>query len=189
MTMNRLSSTLHLDKGHGPTQVSKYFGGEIRHQDVGKHAVVTIGAESCSAANAKESVAFMLLKHVLGTGTNIKRGSLNGKLGKAVANIEGQKAVGGFNFAYQDTGLVGAMIMCEAPLVGNVTSQVLAALRGLNVSNEELSAAKKALLLEMSESHMNAEAVTETLATRAMLGVDALSNVVNTITTADLNVS
>lgn len=62
----------------------------------------------------------MLLKNVLGTGQNIKRGSLNGKLGKAVAKIEGQKAVAGINFAYQDTGLIGAVINCEASIAGNV---------------------------------------------------------------------
>ena len=66
-------------------------------------------------------MAFALLKNVLGTGTNIKRGNLNGKLGKALAKIEGNAAAGGFNFSYRDTGLAGAIITCEAGIAGHVS--------------------------------------------------------------------
>ena len=68
-------------------------------------------------------MAFALLKNVLGTGTNIKRGNLNGKLGKALAKIEGNAAAGGFNFSYRDTGLAGAIITCEAGIAGHVSKK------------------------------------------------------------------
>ena len=64
----------------------------------------------------------MLLKNVLGTGPKTKYGSLSGKLGKAVEKIEGQKAVGGFNFSYRDTGLTGALITCESGIAGHVST-------------------------------------------------------------------
>ena len=64
----------------------------------------------------------MLLKNVLGTGPKTKYGSLSGKLGKAVEKIEGQKAVGGFNFSYRDTGLAGALITCESGIAGHVST-------------------------------------------------------------------
>ena len=70
-------------------------------------------------------MAFALLKNVLGTGTNIKRGNLNGKLGKALAKIEGNAAAGGFNFSYRDTGLAGAIITCEAGIAGHVSKQTI----------------------------------------------------------------
>ena len=67
-------------------------------------------------------MAFILLKNVLGTGPKTKYGSLSGKLGKAVEKIEGQKAVGGFNFSYRDTGLTGALITCESGIAGHVST-------------------------------------------------------------------
>ena len=70
-------------------------------------------------------MAFALLKNVLGTGTNIKRGNLNGKLGKALAKIEGNAAAGGFNFSYRDTGLAGAIITCEAGIAGHVSKETI----------------------------------------------------------------
>ena len=111
-----------MEKGHGPTQPIKYFGGEEREMSSGNLVTVAIGNQTCSADNVKESLAFMLLKNILGNGPNIKRGSLSGKLGKAVAKIEGQKAVGSFNFTYQDTGLAGALLTCEAAIAGNVST-------------------------------------------------------------------
>ena len=113
-----------MEKGHGPTQPIKYFGGEEREMSTGNLVTVAIGNQTCSADNVKESLAFMLLKNILGNGPNIKRGSLSGKLGKAVAKIEGQKAVGSFNFTYQDTGLAGALLTCEAAIAGNVSTMI-----------------------------------------------------------------
>ena len=83
---------------------------------------ILIGGESGPIDNAKESLAFILLKNVLGTGPKTKYGSLSGKLGKAVEKIEGQKAVGGFNFSYRDTGLAGALITCESGIAGHVST-------------------------------------------------------------------
>ena len=121
--VSKLGSQLNLEKGHGPTQPVKYFGGESRLDCGGQHAVVALAVESGSASNAKDSLTFQLLRNILGTGPKIGRGNLSGKLGKAVGKIEGQKAVSGLNFSYQDSGLVGAFVMAEAAIAGNVSSR------------------------------------------------------------------
>ena len=123
--LSKMGTQLNLEKGHGPTQPVKYFGGEQRLDCGGQHAVVAIATESGSASNAKESLACMLLRNILGTGPKIGRGNLSGKLGKAVAKIEGQKAVSGLNYSYQDSGLVGAFVVAEAAIAGNVSLELI----------------------------------------------------------------
>jgi len=190
-TLTRISSKLRMEKGHGPTQPIKYFGGEEREMSSGNLVTVAIGNQTCGADNVKESLAFMLLKNILGNGPNIKRGSLSGKLGKAVAKIEGQKAVGSFNFTYQDTGLAGALVTCEAAIAGNVISEVVAALRSVSVTDEEVQAAKKVLRMDMSETMHNPEAVVETLAAHTMSNVEAntesMADLLGTVTKSDIN--
>ena len=186
-TLSRLGNSLSLDKGHGITQPSQYFGGEVREIDSGSQTVIAIGGESGPADNAREAMAFTLLKIVLGTGTNIKRGNLNGKLGKAVAKIEGNVAAGGFNFSYRDTGLAGALITCESGIAGHVVSTVLAELRSLTVTDEELQAAKNAFLIETFENSSKSEIVAETLASNVMSGVESASEMINMISASDVN--
>jgi len=186
-TLSRLGSSLNLDKGHGITQPSKYFGGEVRENSTGNQTVIAIGGESGPADNAREALAFALLKNVLGAGPKIKRGNLTGKLGKAVAKIEGQKAVGGFNFSYRDTGLAGAIITCESGIAGHVASEVLAQLRSLSVTDEELQAAKNAFLVETSDAAQKPEILAETLANNVMSGVESASEMINMISASDVN--
>ena len=62
----------------------------------------------------------MLLKNILGSGSNVKYGNGNGKLGKALATIDGEKAVSGINYAYQDSSLTGAFILCDSNIAGKV---------------------------------------------------------------------
>merc|ERR1712241_1500652 len=153
----------------------------------GSQTVIAIGGESGPADNAREAMAFTLLKIVLGTGTNIKRGNLNGKLGKAVARIEGNVAAGGFNFSYRDTGLAGVLIACESGIAGHVVSTVLAELRSLTVTDEELQAAKNAFLIETFENSSKSEIVAETLASNVMSGVESASEMINMISASDVN--
>jgi len=188
--VSKLGSQLNLEKGHGPTQPVKYFGGESRLDCGGQHAVVTLAVESGAASNAKDSLTFQLLRNILGTGPKIGRGNLSGKLGKAVGKIEGQKAVSGLNFSYQDSGLVGAFVMAEAAIAGNVLSEVVAALRGLTITDEDLKAAKKVLMIELSETMLSPAGVVESIGSQTMYGLDADSNtkadLLSTITVSDV---
>ena len=128
--MTSLGNSLQLDKGHGPTQPTKYFGGEIRENQVGDTAVIALCGETGN--NVKESLAFMLLKNILGGGPKTKWGSVSGKLGKAVAKIEGEKSVAGINFSYKDSGLAGAIISCEANIAGHVSTYLQGAKKVLD---------------------------------------------------------
>jgi len=189
--LTRLCSKLQLEKGHGPTQPCKYFGGEIREDHPGKLTTIAIGGQTAGSDNIKENLTFMLLRNILGNGPHIKRGNLSGKLGKAVAKIEGQKAVGGFQCSYQDSGLAGALITCEPAIAGNVVAEVMAALRSVSVTEEELQAAKKVLRMDMAECMLNSENLVETLASHTMVGVDSSSgsvaDLLNTVSTSDIN--
>ena len=122
--LTRMSQNLQFETGHGPTSASQYFGGESRH-DLGPKGNVTtiaIAGESVGASNAKEAIAFEILTKVLGVGTRLnKRGPMSGKLGRALAKIDGPKAVAGLNLSYQDTGLTGAVITSDASIAGSVS--------------------------------------------------------------------
>lgn len=189
-TLSRLGNSLALDKGHGPTESNQYFGGEMREECGGNLTSIAIAGQSCGLSNAREAMSFALLKNVLGTGSGIKRGNLNGKLGKAVAKIEGEKAVGGINAAYQDTGLCGALITCQASIARQVAGEVLAALKNVSVSDEELQAAKKAYTMDHAESMLSAQSLVENLALDTLSGSEMdVSELLSTISTGDLNVS
>jgi len=190
--LSKLASQLGLEKGHGPTQAVKYFGGEARLDCGGQHAVVALAVETGPATNLKDSLTCQLLRNVLGTGPKIGRGNLSGKLGKAVAKIEGQRAVSGINYSYQDSGLVGAFVMAEAAIAGNVVSEVVAALRGLTITDEDLKAAKKGLLIDMSETMLSPAGVVESIGTQTIYGLDPDSNaaadLLSTITVSEVQV-
>ena len=93
----------------------------MRENQVGDTAVIALCGESGPIDNIKESLAFMLLKNILGSGPKTKWGSVSGRLAKAVAKIEGEKAVAGINFSYRDSGLAGAIISCEANIAEHVS--------------------------------------------------------------------
>jgi len=188
-TLLSLSRNFNLAKGHGPSHASKYFGGEARKDCGGDLVTIAIGGESTPASNVKEAMAFTILGKIMGSGPVIKRGSLSGKLGKAVSKIEGQKAVGGFNVAYQNTGLAGAVVICEASIASNVLSEVVGTLRSLSVTEEEVLAAQKALTLENSEAMRNGGAVVEILSTHALNEVDFDSDIIHSVSAKDVNVA
>ena len=70
-----------------------------------------------------------------------------------------------------------------------VTSQVLATLRTLSVTDEELQAAKNTFLVHNSEVMQNGDSATEILASNAMSGLESASEMINMISTSDINVS
>lgn len=80
--------------------------------------------------------------------------------------------------------------MQKLKLFFKVTAEVVAALKSVSVTDEELQAAKKTLLMESSESMLNGAAVTEFLASSSMHGVESsFADLINMVSTADLNVS
>merc|ERR1711862_159824 len=77
-------------------------------------------------------------------------------------------------------------ITCESGIAGHVTSQVLATLRTLSVTDEELQAAKNTFLVHNSEVMQNGDSATEILAS-AMSGLESASEMINMISTSDIN--
>ena len=59
----------------------------------------------------------------------------------------------------------------------------------MTVSDEELQAAKNTFLVNHSEALQSGALVTETLAGNAMSGVESASEMINMISTSDINVS
>lgn len=168
--MSRFGNLLNLEKGHGLSQSSKYHGGEERCAIGGNLTCVAIAGESAPASDAKEALAANLLKIILGDGSRVKYGTSSGKLSKAVEKIEGQKAVSGFNFAYSDSSLSGAFVMCESSIAGQVVPEVVSALRSLSISQEELASAKKALSIEHSEAMLKPVSLVESLGAHTLVG-------------------
>ena len=111
----------------GPARNSQFHAGqELRRPSNEKQAVLAVATSCSSAANVKEAVATRLLQYVLGFGVpKIKRGANNGKLGQALSNINGTLAVSALNYSYSDAGLLGATIVCESQVAGQVSSVFL----------------------------------------------------------------
>jgi len=168
--MAKFSNLLNLEKGHGLSPTSKYYGGEERSGSGGNLTCVAIAGETAPSRNSKDAIAAMLLKNILGSGSNVKYGNGNGKLGKALATIDGEKAVSGINYAYQDSSLTGAFILCDSNIAGKVVPEVVTALRSLVITPEELAAAKKSLVIEHSENKLNSLSNLEALGVQTLFG-------------------
>ncbi len=106
--------------GGGPAASKFYPGQDMRQAGTGATAVLAVGTSAASAANIKEAMATRLLQYVLGLGPKIKRGTASGQLSKAVAKINGV-SVSALNYSYSDAGLLGAMIVSDANVAGQVS--------------------------------------------------------------------
>jgi len=187
-TLVKLAEILDLGKGAGPgTPAAKYVGGEQRHDTAGNLAYINIAAD-CSSSNVKDMIAGSLLASVLGTGKRIKYGVGAGQLQNAV----GSENVSSIHHGYSDACLIGAAIKCDAASAGEVVGKVVAALRSANVTDAELKAAKKAVAIEITDSHLNPYTKAELLASCAMHGFEdlmsekALLDAISQITVADV---
>jgi len=184
----KLADILDLGKGAGPGPLkSKYFGGEQRHDTAGNVAYINL-ATDCSRSNIKEVIAGKLLASVLGTGQKIKYASGTGQLQKAV----GSENVSSIHHGYSDACLIGAAIKCDAANAGEVVGKVAAALRSANVTDAELKAAKKAISIEITDTHLNPNTKGELLAAYASSGFEGLTSekavldIIAQITVADV---
>jgi len=162
----KYAEILSLHKGAGSDVGAKYYGGELRHESGGKHAVVIVAAETSGLANPREAVALRLLQKILGTGPRIPYATAGmGQLDKAVSGKVGSEvsyAVSAINYGYADSGLFGAFVIADAGAAGKVVETVAAALRSVNVTEDSLKAAKKSLALEIGEAALQvSDLVTE----------------------------
>jgi len=161
---------LTMGKGAGASAVTSQFnaGQELRYPSADQNAVLAVATSASSAANVKEAVATRLLQYVLGLGPKIKRGSDHGQLNKALSKINGLSRVSSLNYSYSDAGLLGAMIACESRVAGQVLESVVAALRSISVTEDELAAAKKAIRIDLEDA--SPVTTVETMAVNLSLG-------------------
>merc|ERR1712142_200602 len=144
---------LTMGKGAGVAAAPSQFhaGQELRHPSADQDAVLALATSASSAANVKDAVATRLLQYVLGLGPKVKRGLGHGQLHKALSKFNA--SVSSLNYSYSDAGLLGAMIACESQVAGQALESVVAALRSISVTEEELAAAKKAIKIDLEDAY------------------------------------
>ena len=105
----------------GSSGASKFLGGqEFRIPRASGTSVFAVATNAAAAGNVKDALATRLLQYILGFGPKIKRGSALGQLQKALANVHGSHSVSALNYSYSDAGLIGAMVMCDSAVSGQV---------------------------------------------------------------------
>lgn len=183
-----LGQLVDLQAGTGPSAPAKYHGGEARVDTGGNLAYVALAAEG--SAGAKERAAETVLQRILGVGSKLKYGAGAGKLSQAVG--EAPALAAGINYVYSDASLLGAFVACEADAAGQVVGKVAAALRSLSVSEAEVQAAKRAMVLETQEASMSSTVRAAQLASATLAGgaegaeVDSLINAIQGVSVADV---
>jgi len=188
--MVKYSDLLNMESGAGPsTVVSKYCGGELRHETGGGLAYVALAANCAGAVSVAECVAAMLLQRVLGMGSHIKYSSGQGKLVLAAGSESA--SVSAIGQMYSDSGLLGAMVVAEAGAAGKVVESVAAALRGASVTDEEVEAAKKNMLADVySELESPLSQVenigSQILLSGAVMPAEKVPELIAGLTTADV---
>jgi len=150
-SLAKFGEHLALESGAGPAaQPTKYHGGEVRLEVGGGLAYVALAANCAGAVSVGECVAAMLLQRVLGMGGHVKYGAGQGKLVQAAgAATSGNHSVASLGQMYSDSGLLGAMVVAEAAAAGKVVAAVAQALRTVQVTEEEVAAAKKNMLADV----------------------------------------
>jgi len=192
-TLTKHADMLSLEAGPGPSSVAtKYSGGEVRQEVGGNLAYVAIAGEAAGAVHVKDAVASHLLQRILGSGSHIKRGNSMGKLAQAAAGASAAPhAVSAVSHMYSDGGLLGAMIVSDAASAGKVVEGVAAAIRSANVTDEEVAAAKKKLLVDIYSIYEESANRAEDIGAQILLAGDVvpdekIPDLLSGVTTADV---
>jgi len=166
MHLTRMADLLHLTKEKGPADAkAQYFGGEQRLDLGGGSTSVILAAE----VTPKEALAAELLLTAMGNGPSItmsKRSSGGGKIQAAVGELGVAQKV---SFSYSDSCLVGASVKAGGKDAGKAVQALAKVLRSAAVTEQELTGAKKALVLASEERASNPAAL------GSLLGASALS--------------
>lgn len=175
--LTKYSELLQLDSGSGPGAVASKFhaGAELRHETGGGVATVALATNCAGAVSVADCVAAMLLQRVLGMGSHVKWSNGQGKLAAAAAAAtEGNHSVAALCQTYSDAGLLGAMIVCEAEAAGKVVGAVAAAIRSVNVTDEDVAAAKKNMTADVYSMLESPLCVAENIGSQVLLSGDVM---------------
>jgi len=191
-TLNKFSSLFELESGKGPVSSSSSASGEVRQETGGSMAYVALAAQCAGAVNVAETVAAMLLQRVLGMGSHVKYSAGAGKLSAAVnAATSANCAVSGIGNIYSDAGLIGAMIVADGAAAGKVVGTVASALRNCSVTEEEVAAAKKNILVDVYTTLESPALRIEDIGTQVLLAgdvipVEKVAALISEVSTADV---
>lgn len=115
------AKNLQLEEGSGVIAPSKFIGSDLRVDKAGQWASVAVATQGAALSNQKEVLAFAVLQHASGTGPSVKRGGVNGGLGKVVSsNLSGPFEFSALNASYTDNGLFGFLLSGNGREVGKV---------------------------------------------------------------------
>ncbi|XP_061715207.1 cytochrome b-c1 complex subunit 2, mitochondrial [Cydia pomonella] len=181
----KLSSSSSEAKG----EAGKYFGGELRKETGGDLVHVALGLQGAQAGTP-QALALAVAAKALGSGPVTKWGADNSVLAKSIGNI-GPFAAAGFNVAYSDNGLFGAVLSVPKDEAAQAIKAVATAIRS-PVSADAVKAAKaqlKVQLLGEADDGTNlAEAVAaQGLHTGAARTPAELAGAVDQVTASDVS--
>lgn len=190
--LTKYAELLQLESGSGPAGVaSKFSPAELRLESGGGLAYVCLAASAPGAVNVAEAMACLLLQRVLGTGPGVKYGAGQGVLGQVAAATGGNVAASGICQMYSDAGLLGGFVVSEAATAGKAVSAVVAALRSVSVTEEQVAGAKKQLLADIYTLMEDPLQTVENMGVQLLVSGDVMPvekypDVIKGITTADV---
>lgn len=115
------AKSLQLESGNANQQPSKYIGGQLRVDKSGSLASVAVATQGTSLANAKEVLAFAVLRNVAGTGSYVENGGVNGALEKVISSaLKNPFEFSALNASYSDNGLFGFVLTANSREIGKV---------------------------------------------------------------------
>ncbi|CAG7683959.1 unnamed protein product [Allacma fusca] len=183
------AATLNISSRDRQLCPTKFGGGEYRKNKGGDLAYVAIVAEGASLSDPKQSVASAVAQRVLGSVSRAKRGVPAGKL----ASLNGDSsAVNAITANYTDGGLFGIFIAATSNVVGDATRKAVSVLRATTANDTDVSRAKSSLKSDIaatldSEANLVEELGLRSLLTGRVNSVSEILQLVDSVTTADVN--
>ncbi|XP_063363716.1 cytochrome b-c1 complex subunit 2, mitochondrial [Cydia amplana] len=170
-------------------EAGKYFGGELRKESGGDLVHVALGLQGAKAGTP-QSLALAVAAKALGNGPVTKWGADNSVLGKAIGNI-GPFAAAGFNVAYSDNGLYGAVLSVPKDEAAQAIKAVATAIRS-PLSADAVKAAKAQLKVQLLSEADDGTNLAEAIAAQGLHTGSArnpadLAGAVDQVTASDVS--
>jgi len=186
MHLTRLASAIQLSAEKGAADVkAKYFGGEQRMDLGGGSTSVMLAAE----VTPKEARAAELLLTAMGNGPSITFSNKTAGGGKIQAAVGELGVAQKLSFSYSDSCLVGASVKASGKDAGKAVQALAKVLRSAAVTEQELTGAKKALIMSSEQCASNPAILGSFIGAAALSGGNISVNqaaAINSVTMGDV---
>jgi len=186
MHLTRMASVLQLSSEKGAADAkAQYFGGEQRMDLGGGSTSVILAAE----VTPKEALAAELLLTAMGNGPSITYSNKTGGGGKIQAAVGELGVAQKCSFSYSDSCLVGASVRASGKDAGKAVQALAKVLRSAAVTEQELTGAKKALIMSTEQRASNPASLGSFIGAAALSGGSvAISQTaaINSVTMGDV---